>query len=60
MAIGDKARVQRMAENHVSWLLDTFIKVARPLMIEEFIHGHKHGRQDEVSEQFDKKWRQSP
>jgi hypothetical protein len=36
-----KKSVRKEAEQHVDWLLKTM----RPLLIEEFIHGHKHGRQ---------------
>lgn len=31
-----------LAEQHVDWLL----KLLRPLLIEEFVHGYKHGREE--------------
>ena len=31
-----------MAEKHVDW----FLKTIRPLLIEHFIHGWKHGKED--------------
>jgi len=34
------------AVQHVDWLIDLFANLARPLMIEEFIHGYKHGQED--------------
>ena len=33
---------RQMAEAHVDWLL----KIIRPLLISQFVHGYKHGRQD--------------
>ena len=30
---------KKLAENHVDW----FLKTIRPLLIEHFIHGYKHG-----------------
>ena len=35
--------VEKLAEDHVEWLLETLLAVAKPLMITEFIHGYKHG-----------------
>ena len=32
----------RLAQDHVDWLLETL----RPLMVEEFLHGYKHGEKD--------------
>ncbi len=33
---------RHLAEAHVDWLLKTI----RPLLISQFVHGYKHGRQD--------------
>ena len=33
---------KKLAQAHVDWIL----RVIRPLMIEEFIHGYKHGAED--------------
>ena len=35
-------RDYELAEDHVSW----FFKVIKPLLIEHFVHGYKHGRVD--------------
>ena len=35
-------RVENLAEDHVDWLL----KIIRPLLIAEFVHGYKHGQED--------------
>ena len=32
---------QKLAEDHVDWLLE----IMRPLLVEEFIHGYKHGQE---------------
>jgi len=39
--------LEDQARAHVDWLLDTFVKIARPLMLEEFKHGFKHGMERE-------------
>ena len=35
---------KKLAEKHVDWLL----KIIRPLLIAEFIHGYKHGKKDDA------------
>lgn len=43
-----KDKADMLAENHVNWLLDTL----RPLMIEEFRHGYRHGWEDKYNLTF--------
>jgi hypothetical protein len=33
---------RKLAEDHVDW----FLEILRPLLIEHFVHGYKHGRKD--------------
>ena len=35
-------KVEKLAELHTDW----FLKTVRPILIEWFIHGHKHGMQE--------------
>jgi len=42
------AAMWKKANDHVDWLLDLFANLARPLMIEEFVHGYKHGQEDQI------------
>jgi hypothetical protein len=36
-------KVSILAKRHVKW----FLRTIEPLLIEEFKHGYKHGREDE-------------
>jgi hypothetical protein len=35
-----KENVKKLAEDHVNW----FLAIVKPLLIANFIHGHKHGQ----------------
>lgn len=37
-----KSNGERLAEQHVEW----FLRTIRPLLIDHFIHGYKHGKED--------------
>jgi hypothetical protein len=39
----EEEKTRKLAEDHVDW----FLKTIRPLLIEQFLHGYKHGRNDE-------------
>jgi len=39
---------ESLAEEHVSW----FLNMLRPLLISHFVHGYKHGREDEKRRQI--------
>ena len=43
--------VNELAEAHVDW----FLKIIRPLLIDEFVHGHKHGYEEGRGERLDEK-----
>jgi len=38
--------VRKKAERHVDWQLKMFCNIVRPVAIENFIHGYKHGLKD--------------
>lgn len=42
-ALDTRTTGDKLAAQHVDWFLQT----VRPLMIAEFLHGYKHGRDDE-------------
>ena len=46
-----KKKSIKLAENHVDWIL----AILRPLMIEEFKHGFRHGF-EENDKLYDYKW----
>ena len=39
-------KAKNMAIDHVDW----FLAAIRPLLIDHFVHGHKHGRDDESAD----------
>ena len=41
-AIINSSLPRQLAEEHVDWLL----RILRPILVEEFIHGYKHGVED--------------
>jgi len=41
-----KVIVVKLAEEHVDWLLD----LIRPILVEEFKHGYRHGWEDKENE----------
>ena len=43
--------VNDLAEAHVDW----FLKIIRPLLIDEFVHGYKHGHDLPERERLDEK-----
>ena len=38
--------VQKLAEEHVEWLISFIVPLIRRVGVDEFIHGYKHGRSD--------------
>ena len=42
--------VQKLAEEHVEWLISFIVPLIRRVGIDEFIHGYKHGKSDSEKE----------
>jgi len=37
-----KKDIHKLAENHVDW----YLKSIRPILMDFFVHGYKHGKKD--------------
>jgi hypothetical protein len=38
----EKEEITKLASDHIDW----FLKAIRPLLIDNFVHGYKHGHED--------------
>jgi len=46
----EKEKIRELAKNHVGWYLESI----RPLLIDNFIHGYKHGAADAEEKKIEK------